>query len=311
MMLCRLNSSSYMEPDFISQELNLAQNLGLDYCVGLNELKKPYSDTILITNTHTKVDDLPNELMDKVVLLIHPNSGHDNLPHGWVKKQRFPIILGNEIRAHAVTNTILSHLLGHYSPIGHQESWSSDRIYNRKLLSELTVHVIGHGHIGKLLESSLSSLVKEIVITDINFKDQLSLNKVFDVIIPVPSLTKSSRHMVNGRYLKKQAEDFCLINCSRGEIVKTSDLLEVLKTRKKAYAYLDVFEKEPCDFSLFKSFPNIKTTSHIAGVFKKIAKDTIIFEKSVLDNFLNLDKDSFLKKYSTSLLNNKNIREFP
>lgn len=300
-----------MGPDFISQETKLAHKLGIDYCNGLEHFSSPYKQSILITNTHTRVDKLPIDLISNVVLLIHPNSGHDNLPHEWVRKQNFPIILGNEIRAHAVANSILSHLFRHYSPIEHQENWSSDREYNRKLLSELAIHIIGRGHIGRLLENSLSPLVKKIVITDLNYSEASINQGPFDVIIPVPSLTKTSRHMVNAKYLNEQAEDFCLINCSRGEVVKTSELLDVLSHKKKAYAYLDVFEKEPCDFSQFNAYSNIKTTSHIAGVFEKIAQDTIKFERNILTNFLELDRDDFMKKFKSSLLNNKNVREFP
>jgi D-3-phosphoglycerate dehydrogenase len=303
-----------MEPDFISQESNLAHNLGFDYCQGLDALDRPYSDTILITNTHTNVLSLPKELLDQVKLLIHPNSGHDNLPYEWVQEQKFPIILGNEIRAHAVSNTILSHLFNHFSSIHHQDSWSDGRKYNRKLLSELTVHLIGHGHIGKILESSLTALVKKIYITDQN---QILMSKGnndevrSDVIIPVPSLTKSSRYIIDKAFLQRQSEDFCLINCSRGEIVNTKDLLSILQQRNNAYAYLDVFEQEPIDFNQFLTYPNLKTTSHIAGVFTNIARDTINFEKKIINSFFKLTKSNFEEEYKTSLLNIKTQREFP
>ena len=308
MILCRLNSSSYMEPDFILQESNLAHVLGLDYCNGLDDVDlSSRKEIILITNTHSDVSSLSTELLSRVKLLIHPNSGHDNLPYEWVNKQSFPILLGNNIRAHAVTNTILSHLFGHYSPLGHQEAWDKERLYKRKLLSELTVHIIGHGHIGVILEQSLTPLVKKLHITDINNSEELSS----DVIIPVPSLTKSSRHLINESFLLNQADDFCLINCSRGEVVNTKELLKVLSQKKDAFAYLDVFEKEPCDFSEFSSYPNIKTTSHIAGVFKHIARDTIEFEKNILETFLDLESDQFKERFKDSLLNNKTLRDFP
>ena len=69
---------------------------------------------ILITNSQTDIEQFSDEELAKTELLIHPNSGHDNLTKEFVEKVDFPIILGNPIRSHAVVNYIMSALFKHF-----------------------------------------------------------------------------------------------------------------------------------------------------------------------------------------------------
>ena len=141
--------------------------------------------------------------------------------------------------------------------------------------------------------------------------DRITLDlKGIDVVIPTCSLNKKNHSMINRDFLMKLNDDFLLINAARGGLVKTADLIAVLGERKKAFAVLDVFEKEPADFREFESIKNVKLSSHIAGVFAEIDNATVSFEANVIVDFQNLEESDFREKYKNMLLKNRLREDF-
>jgi D-3-phosphoglycerate dehydrogenase len=298
----RISTSPYYSSSFVELEKNTLESIEGVKCLGFNSFE---DSDILITNTHTQMSDIATSQLAKCKLLLHPNSGYDNFNYTFVKEAYFPIIIGNSIRSHAVANYILSGLLNHYSSIPLNKSWDASRRWKRKLLCEINLQIIGDGHISKILQKSLSPLVKNIFIYDpYKNKKQLELRDI-DVLIPVCSLNESSKHIVNYKMLEKLNSDFLLINAARGELVDTNALTQVLARQPHAFALLDVFEKEPFDFSLFKNINNIHLSSHIAGVYSNLDHATCEFEKMVLKDFCQLSQNEFDIKYTDSLLKNR------
>jgi D-3-phosphoglycerate dehydrogenase len=298
----RISSSPYFSKDFSKLEQETIYNLtGSDMLpLNSNELA-----SVLITNTHTDLSSISEEQLEMCQLMIHPNSGYDNFPAEFVSKANFPIVIGNPIRAHAVANYILSALLSHYSDIPNEITWNEKRKWPRKLLSELNILILGHGHIGSLLSESLAPLAREVRIFDpfAGFPN-LKLQNI-DVLIPICSLNKKNRSLVNKAMLLELNEDFLLINAARGGLVDTEDLLTVLAIRQDASAVLDVFEKEPADFSQFSQTKNIFLSSHLAGVYKKIDLTTANFEAQAIFDFMKMEDAEFENKYKTKILKNR------
>lgn len=310
MLVWRPHLSPYHASYFTTEEQKIAHKHGLAYAgpeTPLEEILSQREELIVLTNTHTKAISWPQQLLDRIKLIIHPNSGFDAFSYNWVQNCSFPVVLGNEIRAHAVCNTILSHLLHHYSPLHRQESWQTERSYPRALLQELSLLIIGHGHIGQLLHQVLTPLVKELKIHD-PYLGKTENDLVADIIVTVPSLTKSSFHMINKEFLDQLPDNYCLINCSRGEVLELQSLLNNLKQRPKAHAYLDVFEDEPKDISSLAQVPNLSCTSHIAGVYTNIDQETLKFEDKILDSFIN--DGQFFDDYKNIILNYKKEHDF-
>lgn len=260
---------------------------------------------ILITNTHTDVSQISKDQLEACRLMIHPNSGYDNLTAEFIKQADFPVVIGNPIRAQAVVNYILSALYSHYSPIPNESRWNESRKWPRKLLSELSILILGQGHIGTLLSACLTNLAASVHIFD-PYKgfNTLSLKNI-DVVIPACGLNKFNHHLINNEFLSQLNRDFLLINAARGGLVNTQDLLGILKARPEAFAILDVFEKEPAELSVFSDIKNIKVSSHIAGVYKNIGSATANFEAEVINDFRVLDLPNFEKKYSSMILKNR------
>src|SRR5690606_32424520 len=107
----------------------------------------PNSPVALITNTHTNPDSISQTILEKTTLLIHPNSGHDNFQESFIENAAFPIVFGNPIRAHAVAEYILSALFQHFTKLPIHHHWDNDRLWNRKLVRDQKILLLGFGTI--------------------------------------------------------------------------------------------------------------------------------------------------------------------
>ena len=292
----RLSSSPYFQDQFlISEQEQLKAALDVEFVD---------TDTadIFITNTHTNLEALTPEQLKNCKLILHPNSGYDNYRASFVNQHSLPIIIGHTIRSQAVANFILSALISHYTPLPKHTQWNRERKWNRKVLSELTVMIIGQGHIGNILKTSLTPLCHEIRVYDPYLGLNLFNLKNVDVVLLACSLNEKNKWLINQNVLSQLQTDYLIINAARGPLIKTSDLIESLKNNKEAFAFLDVFENEPCDFKIFESITNISLTSHIAGVYRGIDQATINFEINLINDFMNLDRKDFNLRHSNLLL---------
>lgn len=302
--------STYQSQNFQFQEAQALESLGkVRY---LQTLPPQVSPNVLITNSNVVLEDLhfdPNHCQ----LIIHPNSGHDNLTPEFVIKLRPPIILGNPIRANAVATYTLSCFFHHFSFPPFSTQWQPSRHWKRKVLSDIEVLIIGNGHIGKLIHSSLKPLVKRISLYDPpKGLDSLPNLQSMDAICLCADLNKSSYHLIDEEFLNQLKNDVLIINGARGGLIHQNALTTFLTMNPSASAYLDVYENEPENFNLFAGLSNIYLTSHLAGVFSGLDQNIIFFIKKVLEDFLSLDQDQFMKIYQSVILQNKlkNLAEY-
>ncbi len=313
--LIRLDASPYQGPQFFEKEQEMAQRLGLDYqFLDFRHQTKVEATTkknILISNTHTPVHKIPPSLLDQTLLWLHPNSGYDNFTPQWIQDQKFPIILGNSIRAPGVSEYILSCLFHHYSFLPHQEDWQKTRTWKRLLLKDQKVVIVGKGHVGKLIFKALSPLVDNLTVFDPYLKEENlyegkleTLIPGTDVLILSASLNNDNRGFINQNLLNLMSENFCLINTARGALIDQKALIFALKSKPNAFAYLDVFEKEPFGKE-FEELKNIHTTSHMAGVSKTLEQRILQFEETVLGAFLTSSRENFKNHHKDSLLQNR------
>ena len=310
----RVSKSSYFSDDFLAKEqAQLESQLKIHYQKSW-ELNQSRPE-ILITNTHTDLSTLPLSTLENLELIIHPNSGYDNFSPDWVAQQKIPIVLGNSIRAGAVTETIIASLINRSISLPKNPEWVAKRNFKRKILADLNVLILGAGMIGQQVAQKLKSLVGQIQFFD-PFKNllELDLNRA-DVIIVAASLNPTSANFINKEFFKECKPGFTLINTARGGIVNESDLRAALENDPNAFAYLDVFQVEPADFSPFLPFMErgqMICTSHIAGVFDELEAEMIKFEQEVIQNFLETreNPEEFLRLYSDQLLINRLHRNF-
>jgi len=126
-----------------------------------------------------------------------------------------------------------------------------------------------------------------------------------DIISLHTPLMPATRHMVNKELIAKMKDGVILVNCSRGGLVDTGDLIEGLTSGKIGGAGLDVYEDE--DKLFFQNFVG-HTTSQ-----KMKAFDQTFAMLQALPNVIVTPHTAFLTKEAlTNICNTtmQNIEEF-
>ncbi|HLF34215.1 MAG TPA: 2-hydroxyacid dehydrogenase [Cyclobacteriaceae bacterium] len=182
-----------------------------------------------------------------------------------------------------------------------------------------TAGVVGTGNIGKNLVRILRGFGMNVLVYDIlpdySFAKDTNcryteLDELFassDIISLNCPLTRETGYMVNRDSISRMKDGVMVINTGRGKLIKTSDLIDALKTGKVGSAGLDVYEEESEYFfedlsdrvltddilARLLTFNNVIITSH-QGYFTRealeaIARTTILnisdfFEGKALPN---------------------------
>ena len=116
-----------------------------------------------------------------------------------------------------------------------------------------------------------------------------------DIISLHCPLTDQTRHMIDAEAIGQMKDGVIIINTGRGQLIRTSDLIEGLKEKKIGAAGLDVYEEEADYFyqdtsdrimdddmlARLLSFNNVILTSH-QGFFTREALDNIA--RTTLEN---------------------------
>lgn len=300
----RAGLSEYFPKNFSSIEQQELESI-----ISVEYIQNNISEVIL-TNSSTIIEGLN---VQNTKLIIHPNSGYDNFSPEYVKNFNGTIIVGNPIRQKPVTEYILSAIFSKINSFPYQEEWSSNRIWDRQLISDQRILLIGYGHIGKLVFKTLSTLTSSIEISDpfLNLERKSQLID-FDFIINCSSLNPTSVHLINKEFLKEVSSNVTIINAARGKHINFDHLIDFLKKYPQAKCFVDVFEQEPIQLEKFKYLPNIFTSSHIAGVDLNLTRRLIEFEKNILYDYIQFkqNKLDFNKKYNNLILKNKIIDNY-
>ena len=153
------------------------------------------------------------------------------------------------------------------------------------LVEDKTVGIIGTGLIGKKTVQKIAGLCKEVLCFDaypandwiktipnaryVEMDFLLQNSNIISIHVP---LLPDTKYLINKDTIAKMKKHVILINTSRGEIVKTPDLVDGLKNGKIFGASLDVFEGEKAfifkDMTEkgFKDFPELEELSKMHNV---------------------------------------------
>lgn len=119
-----------------------------------------------------------------------------------------------------------------------------------------TAGVIGTGKIGKVLIRILNGFGMKVLAYDPFADEEYARNNNFryvsldtllassDIISLNCPLTKETEYLIDKAAIAKMKNGVMLINTGRGKLIKTSDLVQALKSGKIGSAGLDVYEEE-------------------------------------------------------------------
>lgn len=180
-------------------------------------------------------------------------------------------------------------------------NWRKDYINNNYTTSmrDMTVGIVGLGHIGKLLAQKCIGIGMKVIaydpfvtqekVNDIGLKVKMSsceeLFKTSDIISLHLRLTKDTENFINEDLIKLMKPTAYLINTSRAGVLDKDALIEALEKKTIGGAALDVFWEEPLspEDPIFQ-LDNITLTPHNAGnVVDALPKSPLLLARTIND----------------------------
>lgn len=296
----RTDSSSYFPPHFHDMEKRALEALpGVRYA-GVGEDVPEGTPVVLLTNTHTRLNDWA-KLRPRTLALLHPNSGFDNLLPDLPMWPGVPVLLGNPVRAQAVAQWTLGALLQHVAPVRHHSAWPTSRAWNRPLLADKKVLLVGHGHVGRILQAALSALGNTPTVHDPWQDQRADLSAGWDVVVVAASLNQENHGLLGADFFARSPEDLLLLNPARGELVDEAALREFLSRHPHARAYLDTHAVEPYPTGHWDDCPGVTATPHAAGVWEGLVPSMLEYEARTLVSWL-ADPVGFAQRHPELLL---------
>ena len=146
-------------------------------------------------------------------------------------------------------------------------------------LLDKTIGIVGLGRIGKEVAVRARAFGMNVIAFDVYWDDKFaaahavrraaSLDEVFgaaDYLSLHTNLTPETRDLINARSIARMKKGVLILNCARGEIVHTSDLVAALQSGQVGGYGADVLDVEPppADHPLLK-LPNCVITPHVAS----------------------------------------------
>ena len=134
--------------------------------------------------------------------------------------------------------------------------WLREENRGEEILGK-TFGIIGYGNMGKAVAKRLSGFGCKTIFYDIKpnlsdeFATQVSLQELqenADILSLHTPLTEDTLYMIDEEFISKMKKKFYFINTARGKNLKTSALVNALKSGKIKGACLDVLEYEKTSF---------------------------------------------------------------
>lgn len=205
------------------------------------------------------------------------SAGYDRVPMDYIKKNKIEIYNSRGVYSIPMAEYAVCGVLQLYkkSPFFYdnqrQHLWEKNR--NILELFGKTVCIIGCGSVGTECAKRFKAFGCHVVGVDLyprmdvhydSMENIESLDVVLpesDVVVLTLPLLDETRHLINRKRLKLLKKTAILVNISRGVIVDTDALIDVLPNL--GGAVLDVFEEEPLPKnSLLWDMENIIVTPH-------------------------------------------------
>ncbi len=238
---------------------------------------------IIITKELPLPVDLMRKLPDSVKLICEAGTGYNNIDIAAAGERGITVCNVPGYSSSAVAQLAISFILNLSSSIPQQQVMiKNGRFDNFTRFLQLPHHevmgktlgVIGAGAIGRGVIKTASSLGMNILYYDMNptavsgtdagYSSLEDLLRQSDFVSLHCPLTPETKYIINSERLKLMKASAFIINTSRGQLIKESDLIEALRTQQIAGAALDVQEVEPPapDNPLF-FMDNVIMTPHI------------------------------------------------
>jgi D-3-phosphoglycerate dehydrogenase len=173
--------------------------------------------------------------------------------------------------------------------------WRREFFRGREL-SQLTIGILGYGHMGKAFAKRLGSFGCKVLAYDPKFLPKTEkgvslvplekLQQEADVLSIHFPLTKENESSIDAAFLKPFQKKLILLNTSRGKNLNLPEVYELVKKGKVTQLGLDVLPEEPPHGALYEEMfadERVLFTPHVAGwTFASYRKISEVLAEKVL-----------------------------
>ena len=242
----------------------------------------------IVISSRLRVDRTFLNTATNLKYILRPGSGLENVELDYANELGILCINSPEGNRDAVAEHAIGMLLNLFNHINRADLevrkgfWLRENNRGVELMGK-TIGIIGYGNTGKALAKKLTGFDVELLAYD-KYKDDYSnfvrdagMKDIFEkadiVSIHLP-LTTETRHIANDQFFRNFRKAIYLINTSRGDVVKTSSLINAIERGAVKGACLDVLENEKIyaltpkqqrEFQFLKQSEQVLLTPHIAG----------------------------------------------
>jgi len=154
--------------------------------------------------------------------------------------------------------------------------WERKKFMGTELYGKI-LGIIGLGRIGSEVAKRAASFQMKVIAYDpfliperakslgIESVKLDTLFKKADYITVHTPLTADTRHIIDGKAIRKMKKGVRIVNCARGGIVDEDALIKAIDSGRVAGAALDVYEKEPPTKTAVVGNNKIVTTPHLGA----------------------------------------------
>ncbi len=245
----------------------------------------------LIINSKILVDKSFLDKAKKLKFLGRLGSGMEIVDKVYAKKCGVAVFSSPEGNCNAVGEHALGMLLALANNLMRSDRQVRQKIWQREQnrgfeLRGKMVGIVGFGHTGSSFARKLKGMETNIFVFDkykkrfgrefryVHRVDTLEALQNADIISFHLPLTAETKHLCNDAFLKNCKKGVIIVNTSRGNVVKTEDLLTHLESGHVGGACLDVFENEKVQtfnnveenlYNKLYKFENVVLSPHVAG----------------------------------------------
>ena len=255
----------------------------------------------LVIRSRFKIDQTFINAAKNLKFIARAGSGTENIDVHYANKKNIKCFNAAEGNRQAVAEHALGMILNLLNNIRVSDQEIRTGIWNREKnrgfeLSGKTIGIIGFGNTGSSFAKILENFNVKILVYDKykkNYKFKSNLDEILefsDIISLHIPLTEETKYLVNKSFIDKTKKPFYIINTSRGQCVKTADLLDAVQGGKILGACLDVLEDEKASFEKLENSVDFQRliqskkvilSPHVAGWTKesKLKLAQVLLEK--------------------------------
>lgn len=287
-------------------------NIQVINAVGFSEekIKNHLKDIDILIVRSKKIDKAMIDAAPYLKIIGRAGAGMENIDVQYAQSKGIICLNSPEGNRDAVAEHIIGMLLMLLNNLKKADNEVRQNIWDRKNnwgleIKGQTVAIIGYGNTGSTLAKKLSGFECNILVYDKyktisdKYVKQSTLEDIYEntdiVSIHLP-LTEETYYYADEKFFERFKKNIYFINTSRGKCLKTSALVNAIKSGKVKGACLDVLEYEDIsfekmndiqteNFEYLKKSDKVILTPHIAGwtfqSYEKISK--ILAEKIVFN----------------------------